>query len=450
MTLLRARAGTFALNPYTVIATGLLVLLFAVASGNAYQVRHDIGYDFSEHLSYAQQVIYKHSIPSRGDGRSEYYTPPLFYFVFGAAVRFATHFGATFPDKVARAMNVPLLVGTAVLVFILGRLIWPTRRQLHLAALAFFVFLPVTMKLASMFHPETMSLFLSTLALTLAAWMLARRDFRARTAAALGVALGLAQLVRAFTLWTFAAVVLTLLLAALARAAPRRTILKATLITVAATIVVTAPWYVRQTIKYGNAVFAQATPGQPIYDRRPASFYTALGVPDVFSNPTRPNFTNDFLPTAYTEIWGDYFGSWKWIAPGPPAPKVARQLTDQNEIGLLPTLLAIGGCLALLALTLRPRDLREHPERLLVPFLAIGGLIGFLYFTISYPTPDGDVIKASYMLTTAPAWALSFGYAFDRVAAQAKFIRWGLLLLLAACAITDLGFLIYRNPFTGG
>ena len=36
-----------------------------------------------------------------------------------------------------------------------------------------------------------------------------------------------------------------------------------------------------------------------------------------------------------------------------------------------------------------------------------------LYFTVSYPTPDGDVVKATYMLTTVPAWALCFGYGLD-------------------------------------
>jgi hypothetical protein len=59
------------------------------------------------------------------------------------------------------------------------------------------------------------------------------------------------------------------------------------------------------------------------------------------------------------------------------------------------------------------------------------------------------VIKASYMLTTAPAWALSFGLACDWLGARARFVRWGLVLFLAGCAITDLGFLIYRNPFMG-
>ena len=45
-----------------------------------------------------------------------------------------------------------------------------------------------------------------------------------------------------------------------------------------------------------------------------------------------------------------------------------------------------------------------------------------LYFTVSYPTPDGDVIKATYMLTTMPAWALAFGFATERLV-RGRFAR---------------------------
>ena len=54
---------------------------------------------------------------------------------------------------------------------------------------------------------------------------------------------------------------------------------------------------------------------------------------------------------------------------------------------------------------------RRDPARLLVSLLPLAGLAGYLYFTVSYPTPDGDVLKPTYMLTTLGAWALCFGYA---------------------------------------
>ena len=44
--------------------------------------------------------------------------------------------------------------------------------------------------------------------------------------------------------------------------------------------------------------------------------------------------------------------------------------------------------------------------------------LGYLYFAVSYPTPDGDLLKASYMLTTARLGD-RFGYALDRLRGQA-------------------------------
>lgn len=434
-------------TPYWLAVSALLTIVLAIAGWNEYWVRHYVGYDFQEHRAYATSLAYSGQIPSEAQG-GEYYTPPLFYAVFGAAMRFFAHFGASRPDKVARALNVPLLVGTAVLVLLLARMLWPGRKRLHLAALGFFVFLPVTMKLASMFHPETMSLFLSTLALAVAAHMLVHDDLRRRTAVGLGLALGAAQLVRAFTLWTFGVVVAVLLVAALVREASRRRVLVATGIAVATTAVVTAPWYIRQAVLYTNPVFSRPTVQAPLWRRRPLAFYTALGLPQSLTDPIRPNFVNDALPTVYSEVWGDYFGAWIWGAPNPPPQNVKRQLVDQAIIGLLPTALAIGGVLALLVSSLRRAALRARPAQLLVPLLPLAGIAGFLYFTVGYPTPDGNVLKASYMLTTAPGWALAFGWAFSRLTRD-LLIRVGFLVFLGGCAVVDLGFLIFDGSLTG-
>ena len=91
------------------------------------------------------------------------------------------------------------------------------------------------------------------------------------------------------------------------------------------------------------------------------------------------------------------------------------------------------------AAVLLARSLRS-PPRLAVALLPGLGVLGYLYFTVSYPTSDGDVLKASYMLTTAPAWALAFGYAVDRLPGRA---RVAVAALLAASALAALPFLLY-------
>ena len=172
-------------------------------------------------------------------------------------------------------------------------------------------------------------------------------------------------------------------------------------------------------------MFDQPQPHKPIYERRPARFYVGLGLPDVLTDPVRPHFVNEAIPTTYSEVWGDYFGVWR------------GNRERQSFIGLLPTLLAVVGWVTLLVAS------RRVPARLPVALLPGLGIIGYLYFTVSYPTVDGDVLKASYMLTTAPGWALGFGFACDRIATRGRL--WGVALaaILGAIALLSLPFLLY-------
>ena len=395
------------------LAAAALIAVFALVAGwNAYKYPSGAGYDVTQHRQYADLLVHHGEIPGAGT-RSEYYTPPGFYALAGVATVVGEHVHPGDPHKLGQVLNWLVLVAAAGVLWALARELFPGRPWVQLGALAYFCFLPVLLRVGAMFHPEPLSMLLTAVALLLAARMLRRRDFRWQLAVATGVALGLGQLVRAFSLWTFAAVVIAL---AVGRA------WRPLGVVVVATAVVASPWYIRQAIKYGNPVFDRPTPHEAVWDRRPARFYGGLGLPHVFTDPFRPSFRNEAIPTTYSEVWGDYFGVWRG----------SRE--RQSFLGLLPTLLAVGGWLLLLARSLRA------PPRLAAALLPGLGLLGYLYFTVSYPTPDGDVLKASYMLTTAPAWALAFGYALDRLPHRARLVA---AAVLAASALAALPFLLY-------
>jgi hypothetical protein len=393
-------------------AAALIAALALVAGWNAYTYPSGSGYDVREHQEYADLLIHRGEIPGAGK-RSEYYTPPGFYALAGVATVIGEHVHSGDPHKLAQVLNWLILLLTAGVLWLLARELFPGRVWTQLGALAFFCFLPVVLRVGAMFHPEPLSMLLTAVALLLAARMLRGRDYRWQLAVATGVALGLGQLVRAFSLWTFAAVVIAF---AVARA------WRPLVVIVLAAGIVAAPWYIRQAIRYGDPVFDRPTKHEALWDRRPARFYVGLGLPEVFTDPFRPNFLNEAIPTTYSEVWGDYFGVWRGD----------REL--QSFLGLLPALLAVGGWLLFLARSLRA------PPRLAVALLPGLGLLGYLYFTVSYPTPDGDVLKASYMLTTAPAWALAFGYALDRLPGR---LRLAAAAVLAASALAALPFLLY-------
>ncbi len=395
------------------LAAVAIIAAFALVAGwNAYRYPSGAGYDVRQHREYADLLIHHGRIPGP-ETRSEYYTPPVFYALAGAATVVGEHVHPGDPHKLGQFLNVLVLVASACVVWLLARELFPRRPWLQLSALAFFCFLPVVVRVGAMFHPEPLSMLLTAVALWLAARMLGRRDYRWELAALTGVVLGLGQLVRAFSLWTFGAVVLAFVAARAWRPL---------LVVVVATAIVASPWYVRQAVKYGDPVFDRPTKDEPVWERRPASFYVDLGLPQVITDPMRPHFRNEAIPTTYSEVWGDYFGAWRGN----------RSL--QSVLGLLPTLLAVAGWLLLLVRSLRA------PPRLATALLPGLGLLGYLYFTVSYPTPDGDVLKASYMLTTAPAWAIAFGYAIDRLPRRARVAA---AVVLVASALASLPFLLY-------
>jgi hypothetical protein len=400
----------------------LLAAALVLGLWNAHAYPPGNGYDAVPHMQYADGLVPGGKLPQ---GTGEYYTPPGFYAVAGTADWLAAKAGLGEPHRATQLVNVLLVLLTAFLVYRIALLVFPGQARLALAAAAFTAFLPVTVKAEAMFHPEPLDLALSTLALYLVTRLLLRDGRTLALAGMLGATLGAAQLVRAFSLWTVAAVVLALL-------AGRRWRELAIVLVLA--VLIPAPWYAHQRGTYGGSpVFNRPTAQKPIWERRPVSFYVDPGVPDVFTNPTRPHFLNRALPTTYTELWGDYFGVWSWQGHDLTAG-AKRALQIQSVAGLVPTFVALVGWLAFLAGSLR------RPARLAVAVLPALGVAGYLYFTVSYPTPDGDVLKATYMLTTLAGWAIGFGYALDRLRGRAL---WIVGALCAASFVVQVPFLVF-------
>jgi 4-amino-4-deoxy-L-arabinose transferase-like glycosyltransferase len=394
---------------------------------NAHAYPPGQGYDAADHIAYADGLIPGGHLPH---GTGEYYPPPGFYAIAGSVDWLARKAGVGEPHRATQALNVLLLLGTTLAVWRLARLLWPTRPRVAVVATGFVAFVPVVVKAEAMFHPEVLDLFLTTVALALCVDLL-QRSASWSLSAALGITLGAAQLVRAFSLWTVAAVVIAV-------ASARRWRELALVLVLAAAI--PAPWYIHQRSTYGGSpVFNRPTKSKPLYARRPLRFYVDPGVPAVVTRPVRPHFRNLALPTTYAELWGDYFGVWVWQLPlpfrgwiPPPAP-VHAELAVQAVVGLLPTLLAVAGCVLFLRSSLR------SPPRLAVALLPLVGLLGYLFFTVSYPTPIGDVLKATYMLSTTGAWALGFGFALERLRGRARTL---VFAAIAVCAVAELPFLL--------
>lgn len=414
------------------VAAALVVVAGALVLWNALAYPSGAGYDAASHREYADFVVREWRLPHRNE-TPEYYSPPLYYVVAGLVAKAGRGAGLGDPHKLVQLLNVPIVVGIALLTLALARLLWPERRWVSPLAVGFLVACPLLLKTSSMINPEPLDTLLSVSALLLAARMLIGRSLGWRPALALGVVLGLGQLTRQFALWTLAVVALAFLGAWLR--SRDRSVLRALGVALAATVVIAGPWYGYRAVEYGNAVFDRPTPvPKPFFTRRPASFYLDPGLPQVVTAPYRPHFVNRALPQTYADLWGDWYGVYGWDArDGRPGTAANVRLGAQSVLGALPTLLALAGWLVLLARSV----LRLDGPRLLPALLPLAGLAGYLYFTIGYPTHDGDVLKPTYMLTTMPAWALCFGLAADRLGRA----RWA----LAALAVLLVPFAVYRG-----
>jgi hypothetical protein len=423
-----SRRNAVRVATWCVIAAAALV---AVRNATVYPAI--AGYDAPEAIDYATYLVRDGRLP-RGTG--SYYTPPGFFAVGGVGIELGNRLGLGHPERIGQLANALAVVGTVLLLLVLVRLLWPGREVLHLAAVVFFVVCPVVMKSAAMFHPEPLSMLLSTAALVLAARLLVRSDYRLRIALALGLTLGLAQLVRAWTLWTVGVVMVVLLVAVLTRPLDRRPLVAALAIAAVVAILVPAPWYAHQVDRYDSAVFGRPHPAEPVWSRRPLDFFVGAGLPEIVTKPYRPWFASQFVPIAYTETWGDYFGVWRWLPGGdPPSGRTRRELVTMSVVGLPFTLVAFAGWLALLGLAVR------HParaaERQLVALLPLAAVAGVVYFATAYPTPDGDTVKGSFMLTAVPAWAACFGFGFDGL--RSRFPRFSPLFLIVLALLSLVG-----------
>ena len=113
-------------------ALALLGVLLVIAAWNTLRYPPGLGYDAIDHIAYAEAILHGHGFP---DGVGEYYTPPGFYAVTAGAIWLGEQIGLGEPLRLIQLVNAVLLVATAVLLLELARLVFPSRRRLHVAAL---------------------------------------------------------------------------------------------------------------------------------------------------------------------------------------------------------------------------------------------------------------------------------------------------------------------------
>lgn len=422
------------------------VAIAVIGTYNAWTYPARFGYDFFSHYGYAEALVHHGHIPSQSQG-GEYYTPPGYYAIAGAVVWVGQQFGMGHAERLGQQLNVLFVLATAFLVLVTARLLFPRRPVVWAAAVGFFAFLPVVTKVEAMFQPETLNMLVAAGVTTMATWMIVRRRFGKREFAALALMLAFEQLVRASGLFTLIGIGLSVGIVLLVERVDRKAALRGLAVGVGALLLLVLPWYARQAVKYHTVTPVSVVPGFARTMLHPGNsyieqeggvlHYIKLPLLELYRTPYREYFSNEAIPTTYADTWGDWIGSWEWDLSFPPNKHELRVLRDQMLIGAVPTLLALGGWAWLLV-----TGLRRRRELLPVALVLLFGFAGYLYRSYAAASNDGDVLKAAYVMLTAPMWALAFGVAFERVTRNG-WVRVALVSLLAAFAGLELRFLVW-------
>ena len=460
---LRRNTGVEVLGPprlffaWLTIALSLLAIVY-VGAWNAAKYPISLGYDAQPNAAYAHILLDQHHIPTPAQS-GEANQPPAYYFIAEVAAR-AGHeiFGwleaRTFPGfpeasyRGAQILNVFLVFFSALCVLWLARVVAPDRPWVWAASVGFFAFLPVVSKVEPMLHPENLNLLCSAAAVASMTHMLVRRRFTRLPLLVLALAIGLGLATRLSMIFIVVALVLGSAYAVIDPSIRRIMPWRRIGALVAAVLVIAIPWVTYRAVvqhggplnQTGRLIDSALHPGRHLLSdwmTTHTKFFDLSG--GVFTAPWRSQFKNEAIPETYVEIWGDWLGNFAWSSYSPP-PSVPAQrvLKDQSYIGVLPTLFALVGWLALVGYALRRN--RALAPLALVPLITVGG---YLYRSYIALTHDGDLLKAVYAVNSAPVWALCFGLATAWVASKSRLARYGMIALFAIFAVLELQFMMY-------
>jgi hypothetical protein len=435
----RERAG-IRIGAFPAAVGGTLASYLALELWDVFHYGWLRGYDAWASSLYVDSIQRHHALP--GPATSDvWHNPPLFYAIAAVIQPHAGWIGLE-AHKAVQLLSVACGLAVVVLSLLVTRELFPESRWAQIGTLLAVAATPVLLRGSIMYHPEPLATALATGGLFLAV-RAARRGWTRRLGACAGLLLGLANLTRT---WALAEAIAVAVVAALSWLRSRDAAARRFLVCFAAVFVVlSAPWYVRQGIRYGSPfAFSKPDPYQWLPSGRPLSFFTTLDAKDVFANPYQPTYANVLLPVVYTDWWGDYSRYFhvpeaETDSPAKLPSRYRGPMIVQSVVGVLPTLAALAAAVALAVVAIRRRN-AALGIALGAGALVIASFVGFL---VHYPKRDGDNLKALYLLDVVPIFGLCAAWSSDWLRRHSsRLVVGGVLAWIAVTAAYDVRFLV--------
>ena len=102
------------------------------------------------------------------------------------------------------------------------------------------------------------------------------------------------------------------------------------------------------------------------------------------------------MTSLYADVWGDYWGYFSFTSQyldiGRNQLQIGSYFANVNKLSVFTTTVAIT------CFFLANRKFKNHFVIKYISFSVLFSLLGYLWFTISYPEPAGDTVKATYII----------------------------------------------------
>ncbi|NQZ95821.1 MAG: glycosyltransferase family 39 protein [Myxococcales bacterium] len=449
-------------------AIAIIVLVHVVLAYDAFVHDPNIGYDAGDHWAYVETLA-EGRLPLPRDTR-EFFCPPLPYAIPALlrAIGVATPWAA----KAAQGLNVAFSLALFAALLGICRELRPGDRRLAMYAVALLAIFPVYYRSFVQVRGEPMLAAFVVTSVWLALRTVRRSEGSWRDAAVLGAALGGVLLSRQWGGFVFPAIAAFFGFVAWRDTPRRRAHLQSLAVAFAVAGILGGWFYARSVVRFGSVAAFNRAPASFSTTSQPTSFYVGLGGAELFNEPVREAFPNEFFPIFYSDVWGDYwsyflvrqppFGPLRGGRPHVDSNRavMAPYLGRVNAFSVLPTLFFALAVLLALAASRRLVAVRGPPEprfatdiaRALIVACLLCSLAGYAWFLIRHPIPDrGDTIKATYMLQVFPFVALLGAELLVRLRERQRFAHRIVCAVLIAVAVhhVPLFFTRYAAPLPG-
>ncbi len=384
----------------------------------------EMGYDAEDHLTYIQILPYR--FPNAEDTR-EFFSPPLPYILPSLVDKACLSLSqdrtapTTIDDcrkaagKFDQFINLFFSIGITLLFIKIAETVRPDNRFLKISALALLGVMTVYYKTFSQVRGEPYVAFFTIWAIYLIARIIIQRDgVTWKNGLGLGLILGLLGLSRQWGFMLFPAVLALVALVWIFDTKNGWRFTKAIGTSFIIAFLVCGWFYLRLYYKNGTFFPFNRSPSGFSINNQPITFFRNTGIKDwlIFKTPTRPTFENQFFPTFYSDMWGDYWGYFVFIRDKSymavngigNQEQINPYLGRVNAVSVFPSLIYLGGVLIGVYSIIRlfKNRVEERSRNFFYVFLLIFEVVAFslfMYFLISYPNlTKGDTIKPTYMI----------------------------------------------------